>query len=241
MATLAGQRAQFTWSLNQYNQSEDSEVRNTFAKRMSKYLSTAEGNGFTAEQITQGQPYPASEVSQHLHDPSLSSEPGPSEEQALRTVQSAVDSSDVTRAGNGSGAVYGYGYRCCPDRLKIGSTDGDTVTRIAAQISTGTPDRPTLFLEIKTDQCRSLERAIHATLETRGHKISGAGAEWFLTGRDEVPAIYQFVSQSETIAARLVTPRPVTASPDPAPASPPGAARLARPELNSDRSPASGF
>lgn len=188
--------------LNQYNQSEDPETRAKFAKGMAKYIAAAEGNGFTVEQITQGQIYPTSEVSQYLNDPSLSSEPGPSEEQALRTVQAAVDSSDMTRVGKGSGVVYGYGYHCCPDRLKIGYTDGDTVQRIAAQIGTGTPDKPTLLLEIKTDQCRSLERAIHATLEVRGRKIAGAGAEWFVTSRNEVLAIYQFVLQSETANPR---------------------------------------
>ena len=36
MATLAGQRAQFTWALNQYNLAEDSETRTRFAKRMAK-------------------------------------------------------------------------------------------------------------------------------------------------------------------------------------------------------------
>jgi hypothetical protein len=196
MATLPGQRAQFTWSLNQYNQSEDPEERAVFAKRMAKYIAAAQGNGFSVGQITQGQPYPASEVSQYVIDPSLSSEPGPSEEQAIRTVQEAVDSSDVTRIGDGPGVVYGYGYRCCPDRLKIGYTEGDAVQRIAAQISTGTPDKPTLLLVIKTNQCRSLERAIHAILETRGRKIVGAGTEWFATSRDEVLAIYHFVLQS---------------------------------------------
>jgi hypothetical protein len=36
---------------------------------------------------------------------------------------------------------------------------------------------------------------IQATLETRGRKISGAGAEWFKASRDEVLAIYKFVKQ----------------------------------------------
>lgn len=197
MATLAGQRAQFTWALNQYNQSEDPETRSAFAKKMAKYVAAAPGNHFTVDQITQGQNYPAAEVAQYLNDQSLSSEPGPSEQQAISTVQDAVDSSDAVRAGEGAGAVYVYGYRCCPDRLKVGYTEGDTVQRIAAQISTSTPDKPTLLLEIKTDQCRSLERAIQATLESRGLKIAGAGAEWFKASRDEVLAIYQFVVHSQ--------------------------------------------
>jgi hypothetical protein len=198
MATLGGQRAQFTWALNQYNQSEDPETRASFARRMAKYIAAAPRNNFSADQITQGQSYPASEVSKYLNDENLDSEHGPSEEQALSTVQETVDSSDVVRIGGGGGAgvVYAYGYRCCPDRLKIGYTEVDTVQRIAAQIGTSTPDKPRLMLEIRTDQCRSLERAIQATLETRGRKIAGAGSEWFKTSRDEVLAIYQFVAQS---------------------------------------------
>ena len=67
--------------------------------------------------------------------------------------------------------------------------------RIAAQISTSTPDKPVLLIEIRSDQCRALERAIQATLETRGRKISGGGAEWFKASRDEVLAIYRFIEQ----------------------------------------------
>jgi hypothetical protein len=118
MATLAGQRAQFSWALNQYNQSEDPGSRGLFAKRMAKHIAAAQGNDFTVEQKIQGQPYPMSEASQYLNDPSLSSEPGPSEDQALRTVYEAVETSDVVRVGEDAGIVYGFGYRCCPDRLK---------------------------------------------------------------------------------------------------------------------------
>ena len=65
--------------------------------------------------------------------------------------------------------------------------------RIAAQISTSTPDKPVLLIEIRSD--RALERAIQATLETRGRKIPGGGAEWFKASRDEVLAIYRFIEQ----------------------------------------------
>jgi hypothetical protein len=57
-------------------------------------------------------------------------------------------------------ALYAYGHACAPDRLKIGLTEGDTVDRIAAQIGTGTPDKPVLSLEIVTHDCGSLEKAI---------------------------------------------------------------------------------
>ena len=195
MATLAGQRAQFTWALNQYNLSEDPETRAKFAKRMAKYIAAAPANGFTIDQVTQGQMYPASEVHQYLNDPSVDDDPGISEEQAIRTVEEAVDTTDVVRKGEGAGIVYAYGYRCCEDRLKVGLTEANTVQRIAAQIGTSTPDKPVLLVEITTNQCRALERAIQATLETRGRKIAGGGTEWFKACRDEVLAIYDFISQ----------------------------------------------
>ena len=142
MATLAGQRAQFTWALNQYNLSEDPETRAKFAKRMAKYIAGAPANGFTVDQVTQGQIYPSSEVDQYIHDPGVNDDPGITEEQAIRTVEETVDTSDVTRIGEGTGVVYAYGYRCCEDRLKVGFTEANTVQRIAAQISTSTPDSP---------------------------------------------------------------------------------------------------
>jgi hypothetical protein len=198
MATLAGQRAQFTWALNQYNLAEDAETRSKFAKRMAKYIATAPSNGFTVEDVTQGQIYPSSEVDQYINDPDLNDEPGITEEQAIRTVEEAVDTADVVRKGEGAGIVYAYGYRCCTDRLKVGFTEANTVQRIAAQISTSTPDKPVLLIEIKTDQCRALERAIQATLETRGRKIAGGGTEWFKATRDEVLAIYEFITRPGT-------------------------------------------
>jgi hypothetical protein len=196
MPTLAGQRAQFTWALNQYNLSEDPDTRAKFAQRMAKYIAAAPANGFTVAQVTTGQSYP-SEVDQFINDPSISDDPGITEEQAVRTVKDIVDTTDVTKIGEGAGVVYAYGYRCCPDRIKVGSTDSDTVERIAQHIYTSTPDKPVLFLEIKTNKCRALEKAIQATLETRGCKIAGGGAEWFKASRDDILAIYQFVSQSQ--------------------------------------------
>ena len=83
MATLAGQRAQFTWVLNQYNLAEDTETRTHFAKRMAKYIADAPNHSFTAEQITRDKNYPAAEVTQYVHDPSITTEPDISEEQAI--------------------------------------------------------------------------------------------------------------------------------------------------------------
>lgn len=193
MATLAGQRSQFTWALNQYNLAEDAETKIYFAKRMAKYIAAAPANGFTVEQVTQGQLYPEVEVAQYLSTANSDVDFGISEDEAEAAIAEAVDTSDLIRLGEGPKVVYAYGYRCAPDRLKIGLTESDTVQRIAAQISTGTPDKPSLLLEIKTHDCGSLEKAIHATLEYRGCKVPGAGKEWFKTTREEVVGIYHSI------------------------------------------------
>ena len=194
MTTLAGQRAQFTWALRQYNLAEDAELQAFYARRLAKYIYSAPANGFTSEEITQGQPYPAAEVAQYSSDPGPDIGPEINEEEAFRKVQEAVDVSDVLRLGEGLRIVYAYGYRCAADRLKIGSTEGDTVARIAAQVGTSTPDRPLLLLEIRTHDCSSLARAIHAILEYRGFKIVGAGKEWFKVSREEIVAIYNAIA-----------------------------------------------
>ncbi len=195
MATLAGQRAQFTWAFRQYNLAEDAETKAEFAKRMAKYIAAAPINGFTVEQVTQGQLYPKAEVDQYVPSAAIDPDPGISEDEATRAVEESVDTTDVVRLGDGSKIVYAYGYRCAPDRLKIGLTEGDTVERIAAQIGTSTPDKPVLFLEIKTHDCSKLERAIHAILDYRGSKVLGAGKEWYKTTREEIVAVYKSITK----------------------------------------------
>jgi hypothetical protein len=146
MATLPGQRASFTWALNQYNLAEDEDKKKHFARLMAKYVANAPSNGFTAEQVTQGQLYPDAEVAQYIQNPTLEAEPGITEGEALAEISHTVDTSDVVKLGEGPKVVYAYGYKCAPDRLKIGFTEGDAVQRIAGQISTSTPDKPVLFL-----------------------------------------------------------------------------------------------
>jgi hypothetical protein len=137
MATLAGQRAQFTWSLNQYNLAEDAETRAKYAKRMAKYVAEAPTNGFTVDEVTQGQIYPASEVDQYISDASTDEDPGITEEQAIKRVEEAVDTTDVVRKGEGAGNrlclrvsllrrssegwIYGVEHSaadCCADRYQ---------------------------------------------------------------------------------------------------------------------------
>jgi hypothetical protein len=146
MATLAGQRAQFTWALNQYNLSEDPETRAKFAKRMAKYIAAAPANGFTVDEVTQGQIYPSSEVDQYINDPSVNDDPGITEEQAIRTVEETVDTSDVIRTGEGAGVVYAYGYRCCEDRLKVGFTEANTVSGLLRKLVPVLPISPSFSL-----------------------------------------------------------------------------------------------
>jgi hypothetical protein len=102
-----------------------------------------------------------------------------------------VDTSDVLRIGSGSGVVYAYGYRGLANALKIGRSDGPSEQRIAQQINVATPGKPVLVLEIRTDDCRKLERALHPVLDLRGRKIGGGGAEWFAVTRDEVVALQE--------------------------------------------------
>jgi T5orf172 domain-containing protein len=195
MATLAGQRAQFTWALNQYNVTDDPDEKDRFARRMAKYIASAPMHGFTVEEVTQKQSYPAAEVTKYITEASVLAEPDISEESAIHSLATKVDVSDVVREGVGSGIVYAYGYRCAPDRLKIGYTDSDAVQRIAAQIFTSTPDKPVLLVEISTPNCRALEKAMHGILETRGKKIIGGGDEWFKATREEVLEAYKFISK----------------------------------------------
>jgi hypothetical protein len=193
VATIAGQRAAFTWALNQYNTSDDPNKQAHFVRLLAKYIRNAPANNLTPEQITQGQSYPADKIKAALDDPSLAAEPDISEAQAKNSLEAAVDSSNVIRRGIGSGSLDAYGYKCAPDRLKIGYTDGDTIERIAAQIWTSTPDKPVSALEIKTQKSHALERALHSILEYRGKKIKGGNDEWFVTTVQEIESLFDFI------------------------------------------------
>ena len=103
------------------------ETRAKFAKRMAKYIAAAPANGFAVDEVTQGQIYPASEVEQYIGCASADDDPGITEEQAIRTVEEAVDTTDVVWKAEGGGIVYVFGYGCCGDRLKVGSTEANTL------------------------------------------------------------------------------------------------------------------
>jgi hypothetical protein len=73
---------------------------------MAKYIAAAPANGFTVEEVTQGQSYPASEIDRYLDEPGDLGEPDITEEQAIQTLAATVDTSDVIRQGEGSGVMY---------------------------------------------------------------------------------------------------------------------------------------
>lgn len=103
--------------------------------------------------------------------------------------------------GSGSGAVYVYYYprdkelaeskRKSVWECKVDMTESDVDSRVRAQRTTATYQEPKVGLEIRTDNPRCLEKAIHAILELKGRKIDtdGGGNEWFFTSPNEVVII----------------------------------------------------
>jgi T5orf172 domain-containing protein len=198
MSTLSAHRANFTWALNKYNETEDPPTQERFARYMAKYIKAAEVDGFSLDAVSNGQSYPGEEVKKYSDAPALSDTPEMTEEQVNESLAQKVDTASVVRMGAGKEFVYAYGYNCAPDRLKIGmSSQTDCVRRIVQQIDTSTPDRPVLHIEIKTDRSDLLERAMHSILIHRGKKIHGGGEEWFKTTAAEIKDIYEFVAKSE--------------------------------------------
>lgn len=116
--SLAGQRAQFTWALNQYNLAETTEQKTHFAKRMALRIQRAAALGFTKEQVVNGQVYPP-EVDHYLNAAIEDAEPDISEEQAQREVEAAVDTSDMLVEGEGSFARMPLLLRRTPHYAKV--------------------------------------------------------------------------------------------------------------------------
>jgi hypothetical protein len=197
MSTLGGHRGNFTWALNKYNSTDDPVERERFARHLAKYLQNAQADGFSADTVTQGQSYPADEVKKYLGDAVLAEVPEVSEAVVNAELAEKIDMEHVTRVGAGDEIVYAYGYKCLPDRLKIGMTTSNCVQRIVQQINESTPEKPVLYIEMKTARSRTLERALHSVLDTRGKKISGGGYEWFNTTVAEVLDIYNFVTKGQ--------------------------------------------
>lgn len=187
---LAGQRAKFSRARAIYYTSTDEMQRQRAVRLMAEVLADAPANGFSEEDVTQGEDAP-SEV--RAFATTISGASNDKAEALTDELPLSVDITRVRELGEGEEFVYAYGYACAPDRLKLGSCAGEVVARIAAQISTGTPDKPLLLLKIATQDCRALERALHAIFRLKGRQIAGAGAEWFKVTTQEVVAAYERV------------------------------------------------
>lgn len=207
---LAGQKMKFTKARMSYYGTDNESEKNVASRQMAEVLAWAKISGITEAEVTQGYEFPEGARR-------LSEQPGNSVdiseadvEHFVEVVQEAVDRSGAKEIGTGPQCVYAYGYRCAPGRLKVGRCDGDVVTRITSQINTSTPDQPILELLIRTDDCRSLEKALHGVLQVRGRKRSGGGDEWFETDRAELICIYEFCVEAASSAsqvARLLVPK----------------------------------
>ena len=191
---LAGQRAKFSRArANFYGASDEKECRRAI-ELMAEVLVAAPASGFSEDLVTQDEDVP-DDVRRRAREMQVPPDlPEEDDEQLVNELQKMVDTTEVLELGEGGQSVYAYGYRCAPDRLKIGSCAGDVIARITAQISTGTPDRPALRLVIKTHDCRALERALHNIFRLRGKQVSGAGAEWFTITPDEVVLLYKAIA-----------------------------------------------
>lgn len=188
---IRGQRMLLTKWIKTYNSNDDSDEREKATRKLAEVLAWAASVGMSSAEIAEDRdlPHRAVELFEtgDIEPSTEDSEPI----EAERDVVSSVESTDVMHLGKGTGSVYVYGYRCAPDRLKIGRTESDVVSRIAAQINTSTPDRPILHLVLATHNSRALERALHGALALRARQVEGGGAEWFRTTVGEVVAIYR--------------------------------------------------
>jgi len=188
---LAGQRAKFSRARATFYSSSDDTQRDRAVELMAEVLAEAPANGFSIDDVTQGADVPHEVEPLAKGKPTRPSDAEDDPDELVEALQTTVDTTDVMQIGQGKETVYAYGYRCAPDRLKIGSSTVDAVARIANQIATGTPDKPVLLLQIWTHDCRALERILHGMFRLKGKQVAGAGAEWFLATRDEVVAAYE--------------------------------------------------
>ena len=183
---LAGQRAKFTMYLRQYRATEDPG----FAASAAVYLRWAKNNGFTIAGFTKNDAVPEA-ILRLIGD---SPEGEVTVDEAVRANESAVDTSDMLRLGEGQEYVYGYGYGVAPGCIKVGATKKMSPgERVARQIGTSTPGQPLLLIAIATTNSQALERALQGILECRGRQITGGGKGWFRTHRDEIASLVEFV------------------------------------------------
>ena len=197
----AGQKMKYTKAFTDYNRTDDEGKKLNALRLMATVIRDAPLNGFSENDVTEGKDIPA-EVRHLIEDSTLPPSPvAENPEQLVRMVEQMVDVSELQEEGGGEQAVYAYGYRCAPDRLKVGRSNGDVIMRVTQQITTSTPDKPSLFLIFRTQNCRALEMALHGIMQVQGRKVLGGGDEWYQVTRQELLEIYRMIrGRSDCIA-----------------------------------------
>lgn len=76
--------------------------------------------------------------------------------------------------------------------IKIGKSNSEPKFRVNEQSGTALPEKPYIFLEVKTADCSSLEQNIHSLLRLQGVKSKVAvGNEWFITNESSILLILE--------------------------------------------------
>lgn len=138
---LAGQRAKFSRARAIYFTNSDETQRQRAVQLMAEVLAEAPASGFSEDDVTQGADVPSA-VYARPPKTQVSSDENPDD--LFNELQISVDVSELREVGQGGEFVYAYGYRCAPDRLKVGSCAGDVIARVAAQIGTAIQEVGTL-------------------------------------------------------------------------------------------------
>jgi hypothetical protein len=187
-----GQRMLLTKWLKIYNSTDDEGERERAARKLADVLAWAKSVGMSPSEIGEERDLPHRALELLKAGGGIDSPADDAEvREAVREVETSVNTVNVTRLGEGNGSVYIYGYDCAPDRMKIGRTDGDVIGRIVNRINESTPDRPVLHLVFSTSNPGALERALHGALVLRNRKVDGGGKEWYRTTVAEIVTIYQ--------------------------------------------------
>lgn len=110
-----GQRMLLTKGIKVYNSTDDEGEREQAARKLADVLAWAESVGMSPAEIAEDRDLP------HRALELLAAGGGaiaPADDfelrDAEREVASSVDTSGVTRLGQGAGSVYAYGYKCAP-------------------------------------------------------------------------------------------------------------------------------
>ncbi|MFO1129741.1 MAG: GIY-YIG nuclease family protein [Rhodospirillales bacterium] len=189
----AGQRMLLTKWINTYKSAEEDGEKERAAQKLADVLAWAQSVGMSPQDIAEDRYLDLPQRTLELlgTGQGIGSPPDDAEiQEAVREVQSSVDTTNVIRLGEGNELVYVYGYACAPDRLKIGRTKNDVVKRIFDQINASTPDRPILRLVLSTSNPGALERALHGALILRARRVEGGGREWYRTTVAEILELY---------------------------------------------------